>query len=134
MTNASKTAFCLNNLKILRPKVTKILQICLKELLWIPSLLVFLSKLPPPSGGKACAKIIARKLMYFYFKADCLLAWDSSRRFQGLDTNNCHFLPQCLPRYVESTLYLLIFSVGVAGENCIWEWKRKRECASDKNR
>ena len=31
MTYASKTTFCLKNLKILRPKVTKILRICLKN-------------------------------------------------------------------------------------------------------
>ena len=36
MTYATKTTFCLNNLKILRPKVTKILQICLKNFYEFP--------------------------------------------------------------------------------------------------
>jgi len=40
MTYASKTTFCFNNLKILRPKVTKILQIGLKNLCEFPHKLV----------------------------------------------------------------------------------------------
>ena len=65
MTFASKTTFCLNDLKILRLKVTKILQICLRNFCEFPHWCQNVIHFHPQDLERVGGKMTSLSLLFF---------------------------------------------------------------------